>query len=227
MAAPSRFIQVGNGVSIGLGTIDLSTVLQHFAMPQVHTVVVGGPQDTFVPNTVNAKVGDTIQFQFSSGNHTVTQSAPDLACQPLQATVPGALHSGHIPFQAGQTTVGTFTMTVRNTAPMFLYCATGPHCQLGQVMVVNPTSASQVVAYNRLAVGAPANIDGTVVAGGTVGSIPIENAAFDPPAPEEEAAPGGPPAAPPAAPPAESSAAAATSAAATADPAATTTAAAA
>ena len=106
--------------------------------PRVHPVVVGGPQDTFVPNQVHAEVGDTIQFQFSSGNHTVTQSAPELACQPLQASLPGAIHSGHIPFEEGQTTVGVFNMPVLSTGTMYLYCATGPHCLEGQVMVVNP-----------------------------------------------------------------------------------------
>lgn len=101
-------------------------------------VVVGGPQDLFVPNQVRARVGDVVQFQFSSGNHTVTQSRATDGCQPLQATDPGAVHSGHIPFQSGQTEVGTFSMVVQSAEPMFLYCATGPHCQTGQVMVINP-----------------------------------------------------------------------------------------
>lgn len=101
-------------------------------------VVVGGQQDVFIPNRVTAAPGDIIQFQFNSGNHTVTQSAEDQACVPLQQTVAGAVHSGHIPFTTGQETVGTFNMVVKNTDTMFLYCATGPHCQEGQVMVVNP-----------------------------------------------------------------------------------------
>lgn len=79
-----------------------------------------------------------IQFQFSSGNHTVTQSSADTPCTPLQLTQADAVHSGHIPYEAGQTTVGTFSMVVTSAEPMFLYCATGPHCQNGQVMVVNP-----------------------------------------------------------------------------------------
>lgn len=101
-------------------------------------MVVGGPQDSFVPNTVMASPGDTIQFQFSSGNHTVTQSSAQEACQPLQATDPEAVHSGHIPYEEGQTTVGVFNMQVQSTETMYLYCATGPHCLEGQVMVVNP-----------------------------------------------------------------------------------------
>lgn len=95
-----------------------------------------------MPNIVNAAVGDTIQFQFSMGAHTVTQSTEMAPCNPIaqaslaQGAVP--VHSGHLPFAAGQTTVPTFEVKVTNTEPMFLYCSTGPHCQLGQVMVVNP-----------------------------------------------------------------------------------------
>jgi hypothetical protein len=97
-------------------------------------VVVGGPQDTFVPNVLSAAVGDVIQFQFSNGNHTVTQSSADAACSPLT----GGVHSGHIPFVDGQTDVGVFNLPITSAETMFLYCATGPHCQEGQVMVLNP-----------------------------------------------------------------------------------------
>ncbi|KPM39314.1 hypothetical protein AK830_g7261 [Neonectria ditissima] len=155
------------------------------------TVVVGGTQDTFVPNSVQAAVGDVIQFQFSSGNHTVTQSSEDAACQPLQLTNPEAIHSGHIPYEAGQTTVGTFNMPVTSTDPTFFYCATGPHCQEGQVMVVNPTSDEQLLNYSKLSSAAALNVDGTDVSGGTVGEIALEAAAFNPPVAEEEAAPPG------------------------------------
>ena len=106
----------------------------HRRQNQIIPVVVGGTQDVFVPNSVVAAVGDIVQFQFSNGNHTVTQSTVDQACTPMDAGV----HSGHIPFKDGQTEVGTFNMPVTSTEPMFLYCATGPHCQLGQVMVINP-----------------------------------------------------------------------------------------
>ncbi|CAI0649363.1 unnamed protein product [Colletotrichum noveboracense] len=105
---------------------------------QLIPVVVGGAQDTFVPNLITAQVGDVVQFQFSNGNHTVTQSAEGAACQPLQDTVPTAIHSGHIPFKDGQAMVGTFNMPITSTATMFMYCATGPHCQEGQVLVINP-----------------------------------------------------------------------------------------
>ncbi|KAI1498191.1 hypothetical protein F5X99DRAFT_340273 [Biscogniauxia marginata] len=156
-------------------------------------VIVGGPQDLFIPNIVTAAVGDVIQFQFSNGNHTVTQSAADTPCQPLQATVATAIHSGHIPFEDGQTTVGTFNMPVTTADTMFLYCATGPHCQEGQVMIVNPTDDQQILDYANLAATSGQSGDGTAVVGGTVASIPLEVAAFVP-APVGEAGPPGPPA---------------------------------
>ncbi|KAI1392658.1 uncharacterized protein F4822DRAFT_425861 [Hypoxylon trugodes] len=153
-------------------------------------VVVGGTQDTFVPNTITAAVGDIVQFQFSNGNHTVTQSSPDAPCTPLQATVATAIHSGHIPFQDGQTTVGTFNMPITNTDTMFLYCATGPHCQEGQVMVVNPTNDQQIVDYAKASAGTSSSVDGNTVTGGTVASIPLEAAAFVPaPAQQQQAPP--------------------------------------
>ncbi|KAG5797314.1 hypothetical protein H9Q69_003618 [Fusarium xylarioides] len=154
-------------------------------------VVVGGAQDTFVPNMIRAAAGDVIQFQFSNGNHTVTQSSGDSPCQPLQATQSGVIHSGHIPFEAGQTTVGTFNVPLNNTEPIYLYCATGPHCQIGQVMAINPPSEENLVQFSKKAAGALANVDAGAATGGTVGEIPLADAAFTP---AEEEAPPAPPA---------------------------------
>lgn len=87
------------------------------------------------------------------------------------------VHSGHIPFEDGQTEVGTFNMPVTSTEPMFLYCATGPHCQLGQVMVVNPANAKQVADYAKLSQESTESVDGTDVVGGTAGKIGLDTAA--------------------------------------------------
>lgn len=172
----------------------------HRRQSQIIPVVVGGPQDTFVPNAIMAAVGDIVQFQFSNGNHTVTQSTADKACTPMDAGV----HSGHIPFQDGQTEVGTFNMPVTSTDPMFLYCATGPHCQEGQVMIINPNNSKQVVDYVKLSQATTKSTDGGAPVGGAAGKIALDKAAFSP-APAKDAAGGGAPpaaAAPSAAPPA-------------------------
>ncbi|KAI0169178.1 hypothetical protein GGR52DRAFT_510595 [Hypoxylon sp. FL1284] len=224
-ALPSRMLPRQKPAEIGGFSIA--------AANKIIPVVVGGPQDTFLPNTVKAAVGDIIQFQFSSGNHTVTQSTQDAPCQPMQATVATAIHSGHIPFQDGDTEVGTFNMPVTNADTMFLYCATGPHCQEGQVMIVNPADDQQIVDYAKASQATEKSGDGTTVSGGTVASIPLAEAAFVPPPPEDDAAPPPPPPAAenPADPAATSSAASTTSttdaaSSSATDPAATTTAAA-
>ncbi|KAI4623028.1 uncharacterized protein J4E87_006121 [Alternaria ethzedia] len=165
-------------------------------MNQIIPVIVGGPQDTFIPNTITAAVGDIVQFQFSNGNHTVTQSTADTACTPME----GGIHSGHIPFEDGQTDVGTFNMPITSADPMFLYCATGPHCQEGQVMMVNPASTQQLADYVKLSQQSESSTDGTDVVGGTAGKLALDAAAFVPAPPEDPAAA---PPAPPAEAPAE------------------------
>lgn len=115
---------------------------------KVHVVKVSSgtaPALTFTPNNLKAAVGDIIQFQFGIGNHTVTQSSFDAPCLPLgydaNAQDPAGnltgIHSGHMPVKAGDDSVPTFTVPVKDEKPMWLYCATGKHCQGGMVMVVN------------------------------------------------------------------------------------------
>lgn len=140
---------------------------------QIIPIVVGGPQDTFSPNSVVAAVGDILQFQFSNGNHTVTQSTSDAACAPME----GGVHSGHILFVDGQTDVGTFNMPVTSTDPMFLFCATGPHCQEGQVMIVNAANAQQIANYTKKSQQTDKSTDGTAVVRGTMGKIALDTAA--------------------------------------------------
>ena len=118
-------------------------------------------------------MGDIVQFQFSNGNHTVTQSTADTACTPMD----GGVHSGHIPFENGQTDVGTFNMPVTSTDPMFMYCATGPHCQEGQVMMINAASAQQLADYTKLSQQTESSTDGTDVMGGTAGKLALDAAA--------------------------------------------------
>ncbi|KAF1968037.1 hypothetical protein BU23DRAFT_278544 [Bimuria novae-zelandiae CBS 107.79] len=181
-----------------LGTSGLRANLKT-RQAKVIPVVVGGPQDTFNPNSVTAAVGDIVQFQFSNGNHTATQSTLEAPCTPLN----GGVNSGHIPFKDGQTDVGTFSMVVSSTDPMFMFCATGPHCQEGQVMMINPTGPQQVLDFVKAAQSTQKSVDGTAIAGGTTSQITLANAAFVPAPPKDPAAGGGaPPAVPPAAPPA-------------------------
>ncbi|KAH8707791.1 hypothetical protein MY5147_010027 [Beauveria neobassiana] len=187
LLAPSADARAHRRAHYGI-TIRRNVVANETTGNTLIPVVVGGPQDLFVPNLVRAAVGDVVQFQFSNGNHTVTQSEESEGCTPLQAKDPSAVHSGHIPFQDGQVEVGTFSMVVQSTEPMFLYCATGPHCQTGQVMVINPTTDAQLANYAKVSQSTEASVDGTHVAGGIVSKIALDKAAFVPAPPEEEGA---------------------------------------
>ncbi|KAI3391532.1 hypothetical protein diail_7176 [Diaporthe ilicicola] len=154
------------------------------AANKIIPVLVGGTALTFTPNSVTANPGDVLQFQFAARNHTVTQSRPTSPCQPLAAG-PGApdapgtaagVNSGFIPFDGGASgMVGTFTVPVMNTQPMFLYCAQAMHCQQGMVMTVN-AQPTDLIDYFNAAAAAPANIPARSVAGGIVGAIPLANA---------------------------------------------------
>ncbi|KAH8883110.1 extracellular serine-rich protein, partial [Thozetella sp. PMI_491] len=145
---------------------------------KVIPIVVGGSTLTFFPNSVSANPGDILQFQFAARNHTVTQSSESNPCQPLLDTVGNAVHSGFVPYENGSSTVGTFNVPVKDTNPMFLYCAQGQHCQAGMVMAINPSSSQQLIVYANNAATAKNNVPGKFISGGASGVLPAASAAF-------------------------------------------------
>jgi plastocyanin len=170
---------------------------------QIIAVTVGSPTVNkslvFVPADVKANPGDILQFQFSQINHTVTQSTFAEPCQPIQASDPAAagIHSGFVPVTAGASTVTTFDVPVNDTKPIFIYCAQGPHCQLGMVMAVNACVSAlltrhpprtnnlmkrnrngneTLAAYKSAAAKAEKNVPAANFKGGVMGSIPAADA---------------------------------------------------
>ncbi|KAK6347459.1 hypothetical protein TWF718_005301 [Orbilia javanica] len=103
----------------------------------VHTVSVGTAGLTFSPASITAKTGDTVQFVFKGGNHTVTQAAFNNPCNP---TTKG-FFSG---FTGAKSE--TFSIILENTDPIYFYCAQGTHCQLGMVGAINPPSSGNTLA---------------------------------------------------------------------------------
>ena len=112
------------------------------AAQKVTVVTVGmGGNLTFTPNNIKVPAGEMVQFQFAAGNHTVTQSTFDDPCSPIaqhNKNVTG-FHSGFQPVAASAAMgmIPTYTIMVNNTTPLWIYCAQGPHCQKGMVMVIN------------------------------------------------------------------------------------------
>jgi plastocyanin len=99
----------------------------------VHVVKVGENGLNFTPAQTSAKVGDTVEFHFYEGFHSVAQSSFAKPCEPINST---AFFSGD---QNVKTKVSdkVFTIEVKTEDPIWYYCAVQGHCQGGMVGAIN------------------------------------------------------------------------------------------
>ncbi|KAL5485113.1 hypothetical protein ACEPAI_7755 [Sanghuangporus weigelae] len=137
----------------------------------VHTVAVG---QFYMPPTISALEGDTVQFLFTAGHHGVTQSGgiPD-PCSPLQGGFNSGIVGGFVANDTNQPP--TWSLNITNaSAPIFFYCAaTSPsfHCANGMVGAIN-AEPDQYTSYSLAAksvTGTPAQATTTVLSG--VGAV--------------------------------------------------------
>ncbi|TVY82172.1 putative GPI-anchored cupredoxin [Lachnellula suecica] len=109
----------------------------------------GASKLVYTPNDITASVGDSVEFDFFPANHTVTQSSFADPCHPLA----GGFFSGFVPTNAS-TLGSTFTITVKDTKPVWIYCSQikGTHCQAGMVAAINaPKTGNTLAAFTSLA----------------------------------------------------------------------------
>ncbi|KAB8300492.1 hypothetical protein EYC80_000657 [Monilinia laxa] len=135
---------------------------------KTHVVRVGSTTNNtikYFPDNIKANVGDIIQFQFASGNHTVTQSTFDAPCVPIsQSSNNTGVFSGFMDVAAANSTgmVPVFSMPVKVKTPLWFYCSQAKHCQKGMVLVVNENIAANATRslanFAALAAKAPANL---------------------------------------------------------------------
>jgi len=112
---------------------------------QVHKVIVGGGGLVFDPPRINALPRDTVVFEFRAKNHTVTQSSFEDPCRRLNANGELGFDSGFIPVAADATAFPTWNYTVKDTAPVWAYCAQlagTSHCGAGMVFAINSDESS-------------------------------------------------------------------------------------
>ncbi|KAI9789686.1 MAG: hypothetical protein M1816_005861 [Peltula sp. TS41687] len=117
----------------------------------VHTVIVGGTGGlVYTPNTINAAVGDMVNFTFMSTNHTATQSTFDKPCVKMA----NGADSGFLP-NPNNTVVPapSFMFEIKNTAAIWFYCKqkTGNHCGKGMVFSINPTAEKSHEMFKQMA----------------------------------------------------------------------------
>ena len=131
----------------------------------------------YYPEEIQAEPGSLVQFQFYPKvrlkftliykkstdlfmkNHTVTQSTFDRPCEPINSVMSNVtgINSGPMPPENGMMKV--FTIMVNDTKPIWMYCATKPHCQKGMVMAINaPQEGEKTLAsYKAAAIGTADN----------------------------------------------------------------------
>lgn len=76
----------------------------------VQTVSVGKGGFVFTPDTIVAKIGEEITFQFFPKNHSVVQADFNNPCNP--AAAPGSIFSGFIPSAAPGPSVSTSILLI-------------------------------------------------------------------------------------------------------------------
>lgn len=100
----------------------------------------------FWPSNIQADVGSMVQFQFWVGNHTVTQSNFDNPCIPINNVNSSAvgIYSGYMPVgaSADMSMIPTYTVTIKDTKPIWIYCSQAKHCQAGMSMVINENTSA-------------------------------------------------------------------------------------
>jgi plastocyanin len=93
---------------------------------------------TYSPSKITANVRDTIVFEFLTKNHTATQSSFGDPCRKLFATTgKDGFDSGFMPVDPASNAPPTFTITVNDTSPIWVYCRQTAHCGKGMVFAVN------------------------------------------------------------------------------------------
>ncbi|TYJ54296.1 hypothetical protein B9479_005055 [Cryptococcus floricola] len=118
-----------------------------------HTVLVGqNSTKTFTPSELTAAVGDTVEFQFVGGNHTVTQSTFADPCTN------SGFKSGFVPGNADSPT--SFSISINDTTPLWMFCGQTGHCKAGMVMSINaPSTGKTFAAFQAAAAGNSSSTD--------------------------------------------------------------------
>ena len=110
--------------------------------------MVGGDNPlSYSPPNITAQPGDTVTFMFMSGNHTATQSSLSEPCEMLE----GGFNSGFQAVSADATTYPEYTITVNDTAPIWVFCAQADHCAMGMVFSVNAVEPYDFTVFQAAA----------------------------------------------------------------------------
>ncbi|TVY73543.1 Extracellular serine-rich protein [Lachnellula suecica] len=104
-------------------------------------VTIGKSDFNFNPHTLNASIGDIIEFSFFPQNHSVVRAAFGTPCVPIENTGAGpGFWSGFQPVASIGPNPPTYQIHINDTEPIFIYCSAPNACVNGMVGVINPNS---------------------------------------------------------------------------------------
>jgi plastocyanin len=112
-----------------------------------HQVLVGEGGLTYTPSSLQAQTGDTVNFIFQAGDHSVTQSTFANPCTKLA----GGIDSGLRSVTAGTTPLPQFSVAVAENTPLFFFCSQTNHCKEGMVFALNPTATQTFAEFQAKA----------------------------------------------------------------------------
>lgn len=118
---------------------------------QTHAVAVGKGNHQFVPDSIQAEVGDIVEFQFFPPNHSVVRAEYGIPCIPYELTgeTKVGFYSGFFPVSRILDNPPTYHLLINDTEPIFFYCSAPGSCiTWGMVGAINPNT-SQTVAEQQ------------------------------------------------------------------------------
>jgi len=145
-------------------------------------VGVGGSPGCSPASIGGVEDGDTINFIFYPGNHTVSESSFNAPCD----TLAGGFNTGFVPVKTGTIVKSFFVTHGMGTEPLAFYCGHGSLCDsenaftiqprgtggVGRLGVLVATSSSLDGAANTLGSHNPSTFSGSVATAPTVADGP-------------------------------------------------------
>jgi plastocyanin len=100
-----------------------------------------GNSNSFQPDTIKARVGDVVKFDFMPLNHSVVRAEFNYPCIPYEDTGPEKVgfFSGFHPVDTILDDPPSWEIRVNDSNPVFFYCSAPGSCiNYGMVGVINP-----------------------------------------------------------------------------------------
>lgn len=163
-------------------------VAAYASLAAAETIVIEGGNDYFQPSSVNASVGDVLEFHFLPNNHSVVMGNFSSPCEPAST---GGFYSGFLPSSKGENVSVSgrirlpevsltqlsqpqvFRVTINDTDPFVFYCSQNAsshnHCKSGMYGFVNQQNQTVIDTYSAAANDSSINISpDSGVFGGTL-----------------------------------------------------------